>query len=71
MEKGKVADHQAKLIKQVAKTKKFKYKFPDGGRRTPLDGISCIDIDVALCWMKEDRTGTCLINNDYEITIKV
>lgn len=71
MKGGKVADHQQKLINKVVKTGKFSYKFPDGGRRTPLDGISCKDMDVALCVMNEDRTGTCTINNIYDIKIKV
>jgi hypothetical protein len=68
---GKVIEHQQKLIDKVAKTGKFVYKFPDMGRRTPLDGISLKDIDVALCWMNDDRTGVCIINNEYDIDIKV
>lgn len=68
---GKVIEHQQKLIDKVARTRKFTYKFPDMGRRTPLDGISIRDLDVAICWMNEDRTGTCRINNTYDIEIKV
>ena len=48
MDGGKLADHQKKLIDKVAKDGKFKYKFPDGGRRTPLDYVIVKDADAVL-----------------------
>ena len=71
MEGGRFSKHQLRLIDQVAETRRFKYKFPDGARRTPLDFITSNDIDVASCVCKEDRTCVCTINKDYKINIKV
>lgn len=36
---GRVTEKQKTLIKQIEREKKFKYKFPDMGRATPLDGV--------------------------------
>ena len=71
MKKGKVSDHQEKLLKQVGTTGKFKYKFPDGGRRTPLDGVVLVGADAVLCWCKPNGTCVCEINGVYNINIKV
>lgn len=70
MKGGVVAEHQQRLINEVAETGEFTYKFPDGGKRTPLDYIVLKNIDVALCSVDKDG-GSCLINNERTINIKI
>lgn len=70
MKGGRVAEHQQRLIDSVAETGAFKYKFPDGARRTPLDYIVCKNIDVALCSCDKDGC-VCTINNEYQLNIKL
>ncbi len=68
---GEVKEHQKRLINTVSKERRFKYKFPDGRTRTPLDYIivpSGLDAVLAVC---SDNVCTCLINNEKEITIKI
>lgn len=67
---GKLAEHQERLIKEVSKTGKFKYKFPDGGRRTPLDYVILKDADAVLA-ICDGNVCECTINNNHNITIKV
>lgn len=45
---GKVLPHQIVAINEVNRTKKFKYKFPDQGRRTPADGVVLKDAEAFL-----------------------
>ena len=68
---GSLKDHQKKLIDKVSKERKFKYKFPDGGRRTPLDYIIVpkgLDAVLAVC---NDNVCTCTINNKEVIDITI
>lgn len=67
---GKVSEHQKRLIDQVSKTGEFKYKFPDGARRTPLDYVILKDADAVLA-VCDGNTCVCTINNNHTITIKV
>lgn len=68
---GKVSEHQQRLLDTTGRTGKFKYKFPDGGRRTPLDFIVMKEGDAALCWCDEKGNCVCEINKKYKIKIKV
>lgn len=68
---GRLADHQKKLIDSLGKTGKFQYKFPDGMRRTPLDGVVLKDADAILCWCDEKGNCICEVNNKYKFNIKV
>lgn len=68
---GKVLEHQERLIKQVAQTGKFLYKFKDGGTRTPLDYVVLKNADAALCVCSDTGACTCTINNNYSFDIKV
>lgn len=67
---GKVSDHQARLLKSVGTTGDFKYKFPDGGRRTPLDYVILKGADAVLCWCDGNKC-VCDVNGAYSIEIKV
>lgn len=71
MKGGEVKEHQQRLINTISKERKFKYKFPDGRTRTPLDYIivpSGLDAVLAVC---EGRTCECVINNKKQLTIKI
>lgn len=68
---GQLKDHQKKLIDSVAEYHRFKYKFPDGARRTPLDYIIVpkgLDAVLAVC---DGNICVCTINNKKVIEIKV
>ena len=67
---GRVKEHQARLLAQVANTGKFKYKHPDMGQRTPGDGFTIVNGDAVLCWC-DGRRCRCEINNDEIINIIV
>lgn len=71
MKGGKVSEHQKRLIDQVSKTGEFSYKFPDGGRRTPLDYVILKGADAVLAVCDESGVCECTINNGHVITIKV
>lgn len=71
MKGRKLTENQQKLVNKTARTRKFKYKFPDGGRRTPLDYIIVKDLDVAVVICDESGKCECTINNDYKWNIKV
>lgn len=68
---GKLALHQRKLLKSLGTTGKFHYKFPDGARRTPLDGVILKDADAVLCWCNEKGVCVCIVNNKEQFNIKV
>ena len=70
MKGGKISEHQERLLKSVGKTGKFKYKFPDGGRRTPLDYVVLKDADAVLA-VCEGRECECTINGKIKFNIKV
>lgn len=72
MKGGRLSEHQKRLIASVSRTNKFKYKFPDGRERTPLDYIVIpkeLNAVLAIC----DPMGgcECTINNKDKIFIKV
>lgn len=71
MKGGRLTDHQKKLIDRMANTRKLKYKFPDGARRTPLDYVVLKDADVALCVVDEKGNVECEINKTYKTKFKV
>ena len=68
---GRLLDHQEKLLKKVGKTGKFKYKFPDGGKRTPLDYVILKKADAVLAVCDEAGYCHCTINGTIEKDIKV
>lgn len=71
MKGGQVKEHQERLIAKVSAERSFKYKFPDGGRRTPLDYIVVprgLHAVLAVC---EGKVCECLINNEEKLTIKI
>lgn len=70
VEGGRLKEHQERLIKKMSKTGQFKYKFPDGGKRTPLDYVILKDADVVLAECA-GNTCVCTINNNHQMTIKV
>ena len=70
VEGGRLLEHQRRLINKVSKTGKFKYKFPDGGKRTPLDYVVLKDIDAVLAECV-GRKCVCTINNDHQINIRI
>ena len=72
MKGGKLKEHQKRLIDTVAKTGKFKYKFPDGRTRTPLDYVVLKDADVLLAECDEKGNCELTINNlEPSLNIKV
>ena len=71
MEGGRLLDHQEKLLKKVGKTGKFSYKFPDGGKRTPLDYVILKKADAVLAVCDERGNCHCTINGVTEHQIKV
>lgn len=73
MVKGRLTDSQRRLIDKVSRTGKFMYKFPDGGRRTPLDYVILKDADAVLAVCDEKGNCECIVNNidNYKIKIKV
>lgn len=70
MEGGKLAPHQKNLLADVSLTHQFKYKFPDGARRTPLDYVVLNDVDAVMCVCTGDKC-VCLINGVDTLEIKV
>lgn len=71
MKGGTVKEHQERLIKTVSRERRFKYKFPDGRTRTPLDYIvvpSGLHAVLAVC---EGNVCECIINNEEQLTIKI
>lgn len=68
---GKLSDHQEKLLKKVGKTGEFSYKFPDGGRRTPLDYVILKNADAVLAVCDEKGHCECDVNGEYILNIKV
>jgi hypothetical protein len=68
---GRLKDHQKKLIASVADSHRFKYKFPDGARRTPLDYIIVpkgLDAVLAVC---DGNLCVCTINGVDKLTITI
>ena len=71
MKGGTVKEHQERLIKTVSRERRFKYKFPDGRTRTPLDYIVVphgLHAVLAVC---EGNVCECVINNEETLTIKI
>lgn len=69
---GRLKEHQKRLINKVAVEGKFKYKFPDGGRRTPLDYIVVPSGLVSVLAECDGNECVCSINNGKRIiNIKV
>lgn len=68
---GTLLEHQDRLIKKVSKTGEFMYKFPDGGRRTPLDYVILKNADAVLAVCDPSGLCDCTINNIFTCTIKV
>jgi len=71
MEGEPVANHQRRLLNQVAETGTFVYNFPDGGKRTPLDYVVLQNADAVLAVCTESGECECTINNDKKINISV
>lgn len=71
MNGGRVTEHQQRLINQVSRTGSFIYKFPDGGRRTPLDYVVLRDADAVLAVCDESGNCECTINNKTKMSIKI
>lgn len=70
---GKVKPHQEAFLKKVANKLGFKYKFRDGGLRTPCDYIvfpEGADVDAVLATCDGNKCE-CVINNSESINIKV
>ena len=70
MKGGKVKEHQQRLLDSVSKTGTFKYKFPDGGKRTPLDYVILKKADAVLA-ICEGRECECIINGEIKMNIKI
>lgn len=68
---GRVLEHQQRLLNQVAKTGKFKYKFPDGSRRTPCDYVVIPKGAVGVLAICDGNKCECIINNKRIINISV
>ena len=70
---GKLTESQERLLAKTAKTGRFTYKFPDGGRRTPLDYIIARDIDAVLAVCDDTGRCECTVNSShrYKLSIKV
>ena len=71
MKGGTIKEHQERLIKKVSDERRFKYKFPDGRTRTPLDYIVVpkgLHAVLAVC---EGNVCECVINNEEQLTIKL
>lgn len=68
---GKLSEHQQRLIDKVTRDRKFSYKFPDGGRRTPLDYVIVKNCDTALCYCDDTGHCECSVNKEHSFTIKV
>lgn len=72
MKGGQIKEHQQRLLKKVAKEGSFKYKFPDGRARTPLDYIIVPQGVVSVLAVCEGNVCVCDINNGKRfLTIKV
>lgn len=67
---GKVSEHQERLLTSVGSSGEFKYKFPDGGRRTPLDYVILKDADAVLC-VCDGNKCVCEVNGKYKLNITV
>lgn len=67
---GALKEHQRRLLKSVGETGEFKYKFRDGGLRTPLDYVILKDADAVLATC-DGRKCECVINGEEIINIKV
>lgn len=68
---GQLKEHQERLINKVSKERRFKYKFPDGRQRTPLDYIVVpkgLHAVLAVC---EGNRCECTINNEEYLTITI
>lgn len=70
---GKTKPHQEAFLKKVSKREGFKYKFRDGGLRTPCDYIvfpkdAVVDAVLATC---DGNICDCVINGSEKLTIKV
>lgn len=70
MKNGKVKEHQQRLLNSVGKTGQFKYKFPDGGKRTPLDYVILKKADAVLA-VCEGKKCECIINGTTKLTINI
>lgn len=70
MKGGQVKEHQQRLLKKVGRTGQFSYKFPDGGRRTPLDYVILKDADAVLA-VCEGNECECEVNGEYTFKIKI
>ena len=71
MKGGQLKEHQKRLINKVSKERSFKYKFPDGRARTPLDYIVVpkgLHAVLAVC---EGNRCECVINNKKHLSIKI
>lgn len=70
MKGGQLKEHQERLLKKVGRTGKFHYKFPDGGRRTPLDYVILHDADAVLA-VCEGNECECTVNGKKVFNIKI
>lgn len=71
MKGGQLKEHQERLINKVSKEHSFKYKFPDGSTRTPLDYIVIpkgLHAVLAVC---EGNKCECTINNKKHLSITI
>jgi hypothetical protein len=67
---GILKDRQKILLDTVGRTGEFKYKFPDGARRTPLDYVILKDADAVLA-VCDGKLCECTINGVTKFNIKV
>ena len=70
---GKTKPHQESFLSKMARNMGFKYKFRDGGLRTPCDYIVFpvgvhVDAVLATC---EGNNCECIINGEEVLNIKV
>lgn len=71
MRGGTIKEHQYRLIKTISEERRFKYKFPDGRTRTPLDYIVVPNGLHAVLAVCEGRVCECVINNKEKLTITI